>query len=359
MVEFLTDTPWVLQVGLILGGFLLGVLTELILVRALLKIAKRTKSPWDDLLIEGLRRMPIVWGTAAGLWGAMLVRDIDPYVRVILGNVLTVTIIASLTLVAMRWASGAVDQFTSRGGTRLASTTLVNNLVKLVVFILGLFLVLQNLSIEITPLITALGIGGLAVALALQDTLGNLFAGISIILSRQVRPNDYLRLSGGEEGFVTDIKARHTTIRTFPSRNLIVIPNSLLASSIVTNYSLPVTNLWITVRVGVSYDSVLEEVERVAIEVAEQALEAVTGKTPDEAPMVRYREFGDSSIDFDVLLPADKFTDQFIIRHEFIKRLHVRFNEEGIQIPFPIRTLVMAKKEEVSAGDSPANPLDE
>ncbi len=359
MIEFLTNTPWVLQVGLILGGFLLGILTELILVRALLKIAKRTKSTWDDLLIVGLHRMPIIWGTAAGLWGAMLVRDVDPYIRVILGNVLTVTIIASLTLVAMRWASGAVDQFTSRGGARLASTTLVNNLVKLVIFILGLFLVLQNLSIEITPLITALGIGGLAVALALQDTLGNLFAGISIILSRQVRPNDYLRLSGGEEGFVTDVKARHTTIRTFPSRNLVVIPNSVLASSIVTNYSLPITNLWITVRVGVSYDSVLEEVERVAIEVAEQALEDVTGKALDESPMVRYREFGESSIDFNVLLPADKFTDQFLIRHEFIKRLHVRFNDEGIQIPFPIRTLVMTKKEEVPTGDSPSAPLGE
>ena len=199
-------------------------LVELILVRTLHTLAKRTKSTWGDLLVEGLRRMPIIWGTAAGLWGALLVRDVDPYVRVILGKVLTVIIIASLTLVAMRWASGAVDQFTSRGGARLASTTLVNNLVKMVIFIIGLFLILQNLSIQITPLITALGIGGLAVALALQDTLGNLFAGISIILSRQVRPNDYLKLSSGEEGFVTDVKARHTTIRTFPSRNLVVIP---------------------------------------------------------------------------------------------------------------------------------------
>jgi len=345
MIDFFTDTPWVIQAGFILGGFVLGMLTELILVRTLRTLAKRTKSTWDDLLIEGLHLMPTVWGTAAGLWGAMFVRDVDPYVRLILGKVLTVVIIASLTLVAMRWASGAVDQFTSRGGARLTSTTLVNNLVKLLIFILGLFLILQNLSIEITPLITALGIGGLAVALALQDTLGNLFAGISIILSRQVRPNDYLKLSGGEEGFVTDVKARHTTIRTFPSRNLVVIPNSVLASSIVTNFSLPVTSLWITVRVGVSYDSELEEVERVAVEVAEQTLEDITGKAPGELPLVRYRGFGDSSIDFDVLLPANKFTDQFLIRHEFVKRLHTRFNEEGIVIPFPIRTLVMSKDE--------------
>ena len=125
----------------------------------------------------------------------------------------------------------------------------------------------------------------------------------------------------------------------------------------MTNYSLPVTSLWITVRVGVSYDSDLEEVERVAVEVAQQTLEDVTGKAPDESPHVRYREFGDSSIYFDVLLPANKFTDQFQIRHEFIKRLHVRFNEEGIVIPFPIRTLVMSKKEDAPAGDTQNRPL--
>ncbi|MCZ6758410.1 MAG: mechanosensitive ion channel family protein [Bacteroidetes bacterium] len=357
MIDFLTETPWVLQAGIIVGGFLLGILTELVLVRALHRLAKRTKSTWDDLLVEGLHRMPIVWGTAAGLWGAMLVRDVDPSILSILGEILTVVIIASLTLVVMRWASGAVDHYTSRGGARVSSTTLVNNLVKLLIFVIGLFLILQNLDIEITPLITALGIGGLAVALALQDTLSNLFAGISIILSRQIRPNDYLQLSGGEEGFVTDIKARNTTIRTFPSWNLVVVPNNVLASSIVTNLSLPRASLWITVRVGVSYDSNLEEVERVAIDVAEQILEKVTGKAPSESPHVRYRAFGDSSIDFDVVLPADKFADQFVIRHEFIKRLHARFNEEGIEIPFPIRTLVMSKKENAPTGDTPNGPL--
>ncbi len=92
----------------------------------------------------------------------------------------------------------------------------MNSLVKLLIFILGLFLILQNLDIGITPLLTAFGIGGLAVALALQDTLSNLFAGIAIILGRQIRPNDYLQLSGGEEGFVVDVKAPNTTIRTFP-----------------------------------------------------------------------------------------------------------------------------------------------
>ncbi len=99
MIRFLTDTPWVLQAVLILGGFLVGILTELILVRTFHTLAKRTKSTWDDLLIEGIHQMPIVWATAAGLWGAMLVRGVDPYIRSILGKILTVIIIGSLALV--------------------------------------------------------------------------------------------------------------------------------------------------------------------------------------------------------------------------------------------------------------------
>ena len=340
MIDFLTSTPWVRQVAFVLGGVLLGLLTERFLVRALHTIAKRTESTWDDLVIQAIHRMPLVWWTAAGVWGAVLARGIDPNLQAVVGRTLVVVMIGSVTIVGMRLASGAVDRYAARSA-RIPSTTLLTNLARLVIGILGLFLILQNLRIEITPLLTAMGIGGLAVALALQDTLSNLFAGISIILSGQVRPDDYVQLASGEQGFVTDVKARNSTIRTFPTENLVVVPNSVLASSIVTNYSLPKRSLTIAVPVGVSYDSDLEEVERVAIEVAVEALEAAEGKAPETPPWVRYREFGDSSINFDVLLSADGFRSQSLIQHEFIKRLHARFNAEGIEIPFPIRTLHM------------------
>ncbi len=341
MIDFLTSTPWVQQVAFVLGGVLLGLLTERFLVRALHRIAKRTESTWDDLVVQAIHQMPLIWWTAAGVWGAVLVRGIDPDVQTLIGQTLVVVMIGSTTLVGMRLASGAMDRYAARSA-RIPSTTLLNNLARLLIGTLGLFLILQNLRIEITPLLTAMGIGGLAVALALQDTLSNLFAGISIIVSGQVRPNDYVQLASGEQGFVTDVKARYSTIRTFPTENLVVVPNSVLASSIVTNYSLPKKSWTIAVAVGVSYDSDLEEVERVAIEVATEALEAAEGQAPETPPRVRYREFGDSSINFDILMSANGFRSQALIQHELIKRLHARFNAEGIEIPFPIRTLHMA-----------------
>lgn len=346
MINFGNLQPWLQQVILIAGGVFLGWVTEWFIHRSLRTIAKRTESTWDDLVVHALHPMPIVWWTAAGLWGAVLVRGVDPTVRRLVSQGLMVIIVGSITIVLARMASGAVDKYASRRGARLPATSLVNNLARGLIGLLGLFIILQNLNIQITPLITALGIGGLAVALALQDTLGNLFAGVSIILSGQVRPGDYLRLASSQEGFVTDVKARNTTIRTFPQHNLVVVPNNVLASSIVTNFSLPKRSLWISVPVGVSYDSDLEQVERVAIEVAAQAYEAVGGGQPSQPPQVRYRAFGDSSINFDVLILANVFTEQFLIRHEFIKRLHARFNQEGIEIPFPIRTIVQKRETE-------------
>jgi small-conductance mechanosensitive channel len=345
MMEFLTQTPWVQQVGFVVGGLLLGILTERFLVGTFRAIARRTQSTWDDLLINALRWMPLVWWTAGGVWAAMRIRGFDPAVQAHINQAVGVVIIGSFTLIAMRLASGAIERVSARNQAGLPSTSLVTHLVTLVIGTIGLFLILQNLNIEITPLITALGIGGLAVALALQDTLGNLFAGVSIIVAGQIRTNDYVRLASGEAGFITDVKARNSTIRTFPHNNLVVVPNAVLASNIVTNYSLPERNLWIQVPVGVAYDSDLEHVERVTIEVSRQTLEAVEGSLPETEPMVRYREFGDSSINFDVLLPVSRFRKQFVIQHDFIKRLHARFNQEGIEIPFPIRTVYMHEPE--------------
>ena len=181
----------------------------------------------------------------------------------------------------------------------------------------------------------------MAVALALEETLNNLFCGIQIVASKFVRTGDYVKLETGHEGYVTDVKARNTTIRSFPDNNRIIVPNAKLASSIVINYSLPERNLWINISVGVSYDSDLEEVERITLEVAQEILDQEDGGMKNHEPVFCYNEFADSSINFTIRLFIKRFRDQFKIRHEFIKRLHKRYQKENINIPYPIRTLYM------------------
>jgi len=335
---------WVQRLGISLGGLVVGLLVETVLVQRIHAMAARSKTNWDDLLVASIRGVATVCGLAAGIYLALNVGTVDPATRSTFLSMLRVVIIGVAVVAAMRAAGRGVELFSGQSGGAISSPTLVVNLTRMVVGGLGVFIILENIGIDVTPLITALGIGGLAVALALQDTLGNLFAGVQIILAKQVRSGDYVRLSSGEEGWISDVKGRNTTIHTFPDGNLVAVPNSVLANSVVMNFTLPVEALWVRVDVGVSYASDLEFVEAVTLEVAREVLTSVEGGLTDEEPVVRFNEFGDSSIDFEVRLLVREFVRQGPIRSEFIKRLHRRYKQEGIEIPFPIRTVVMKQE---------------
>ena len=340
MTEFLGNL-WIQRLGFVVGGLVLGVLMEFVVIRRAHKLAERTRFKWDDLLIGSLRGVGTIWLVAGGVYLALNVGTPGPLLVSTTRNVLMVVVLGSGVVTAMRAVGGVVEMLSGRAGGAIKSPTLVVNLARIAVGILGLFIILQNLGIDITAAVTALGIGGIAIALALQDTLGNLFAGVQIIVSRQVRQRDYIRLSSGEEGWVTDVKGRNTTIQTFPDGNLVIVPNSVLASSIVKNFSMPRKALWVTLEVGVSYDSDLGHVEEVALDVANQVLSEGEGGVTGHEPIVRFHTFGDSSINFDVRMMVREFESQGPVKHEFIKRLHQRFGEEGIEIPFPIRTVIM------------------
>jgi len=341
MPKFFQNYPWVFQLILIFGGIILGYLVEKIVIGTLKRIAKRTHWEWDDIVVRSIRMMFPIWFGTAGIYAVLQFTKLEKSHIVFINKVLIVLIIASITMLIARITSGFIKLISGRTHGVMKATTLFSRTTSLVIYLIGGFIILQNLNIEITPLITALGVGGLAVALALQDTLGNLFSGIQIMLTKQVRLGDYVKLSSGEEGYVTDIKARNTTIRSFPGDNMVIIPNTSLISSIVTNFNLPQKQMWISIPVGVHYDSDLEYVEKVTLEVAKEILAAVEGSDPKEEPVIRYNEFGDSSVNFNVRLPVREFKEHFLIKHEFIKKLHARYNKEGIVIPFPIRTVYM------------------
>jgi small-conductance mechanosensitive channel len=231
-----------------------------------------------------------------------------------------------------------VNSYSSSVKGLVPSSSIFSNITRIIVMLLGILVALQSLGISITPIITALGVGGLAVALALQDTLSNLFSGIQIIASNQIKPNDFIKLASGEEGYVTDISWRNTVIKALPN-HIIVVPNSKLAGMTVINYTLPDKEIAVLVPIGVHYKSDLEHVERVTIQTAREVMQANTVAAPNFDPFIRFNSFGDSSINFTVILRVNEFVDQHILRHEFIKAIHEAFKRENIQIPFPIRTV--------------------
>jgi small-conductance mechanosensitive channel len=197
-------------------------------------------------------------------------------------------------------------------------------------------IILQSLGISIAPILTALGVGGLAVALALQETLSNFFSGLYIIASRQIKPGDYVKLATGEEGYIVDVTWRNTTVQNLLN-NMIIVPNSKLASVNITNFNQPVKEITITLDLGVSLDSDLTKVERVTVEVAREVMKEVVGGVVEFEPFVRFNSVADYSLRFTVIIRAQEFKDQFLLKHELIKRLFQRYHKEGIAFPYPVR----------------------
>ncbi|MGH9524711.1 MAG: mechanosensitive ion channel family protein [Terriglobales bacterium] len=340
--ELFARLPWLLPIIYLGAGILAGIIVEKVLFGFLLRLVKKT--PWeaDDLIMRGFRWMPFLWCFLAGAYFANQTAELPARWSVLVEHTLLVLFLGSLTLVAARITGSMVALYSLKSEGLIQSTSILRNLTVLFVVICGVLMILATLQINITPILTALGVGGLAVALALQDTLGNLFAGIQILASRQVRIGDYIKLSSGEEGYVSDIRWRNTVLKAL-SNNAIVIPNSKLASTITTNFYAPSKEISVLVEVGVSYSSDLEKVERVTIEVAKSVMMSVTGGVPEHEPFIRFHTFGESSINFSVILRGKEFTDQYLVKHEFVKQLTRRYRQEGIEIPFPIRTVLMAQ----------------
>jgi small-conductance mechanosensitive channel len=324
------------------AGMVAAYIVRRLIFPQLERAAARTTSTADEKALAALKSPLLLWGAILGAHvGIGTVPALSGSAAGI-QQVLEVVLILSAS-----WTFGRIagDFVTSRtADAKLPSANLIPNLARTAVLLIGALVVLQALKIEITPVLTALGVGGLAVGLALQDTLANLFAGIQILISKQVRVGDFIKLSSGEEGVVTDITWRYTTIRQLPN-NYTIIPNAKLSSQVTSNFTMPEPEQSVVVQVGVAYDSDLEFVEKVTIEVARDVQRTVEGAVQTHEPFTRYHTFGDSSINFSVILRGQEYTAKFLITHEFIKRLHKRYMAEGIEIPFPIRTVYMKKTE--------------
>jgi len=215
----------------------------------------------------------------------------------------------------------------------------VRRIVLLLFYVLGALFLMTYFHIDLTPIIAGLGIGGLAVALALQPTLANFFAGTQIVSDRVVRVGDYIELNDGTRGYVTDVGWRSTRIRT-PYNNMVIIPNSNLAASIITNYYGPTMDIGVIVNCGVSYSSDLTKVQTVALDVAREVVEELDEAVKDFEPWFGFEQFGDSNIDFWVWIQAKDRLASFRLKSELIRRLHARFEQEGITINYPVRRLV-------------------
>ncbi|MEA2074255.1 MAG: mechanosensitive ion channel family protein [Euryarchaeota archaeon] len=320
---------------ILIGFFILAQVVHFILVNYVRKLAARTKTDIDDLILKILTKPIYIFIVFAGLYFALRsLSQLEPYFTYIdgiffVGAVLLIALIVAdiLRIVLSFWLR------TQKQYEKMPK--LLSNVAAILIYLIAFLMILDHFDIEITPLVAAYGLGGLAVALALQNTLSNVFAGIHIVSDRPINFGDYIHVEGGVSGFVEDIGWRSTRIRTLPN-TLVIIPNSKLAESIITNYSLPVLEMSAVIQCGVDYGSDLEKVERVTIDVAKQIQETIPGAKRDFQPFIRYHTFDESNINFSIILRVEEPAAKYIVTHEFIKALKKRYDEEGIEISWPI-----------------------
>jgi small-conductance mechanosensitive channel len=305
------------------------------------RLVRRTATRVDELLTQSLRTPTVLWCVALGLMAGLDAAPLPRRLATWGTSAVAALVILSVTIVAANLLARGLQNLGQRIRLETAVTGLGTSLTRILIFTLGGLLTLSTLGISVTPLLAALGVGGLAVGLALQDTLSNLFSGIHILVEKPVRVGDYVKLDTGQEGYVTDIGWRTTRIRMLPN-NMVIVPNAKLAQSIITNYYLPEQRMSLLVPVSVSYASDPDRVEKILVEEAARAAGEVPGLLPDPPPFVRFIPgFGESSLDFTLICQVSEFVDQYLAQHELRKRIFHRFQQEGIEIPFPQRVVHM------------------
>jgi small-conductance mechanosensitive channel len=321
------------------GTVLLGVLLEFGL-RFGMRWALSRKQGLLTVILNSLFWQPLLWGFLFGL--RPLVQD---FLTLVADQPRDFELAQPLLLISgiiiiVRFLSGWLRLITVRAPS--ASVSLLHNLLVgtgtlLVVVILVGYLF--NVATMALLIVIAGSVTGLAVVF--QEPLNNLVSGVTLTVSNRLNPNDFVRLPSGNEGTVVDIQWDVTTVQQL-MKGFIVVPNSTMTQAEIINFDRSRQGLLFNVEVGVSYSSDLEHVERVTAEVAENLANELTGGLLDSKPLIRFTGFGESSISFRVWLPVRYYVDQFVFKHMFIKRLHQRFRDEGIVIPFPIRTLHVA-----------------
>ena len=331
-----------------LGILAVSVLAVLVISLVLKRLVKKDGSGLKGRLVDSISRPVLLLVLIQGIMiSTTVIESLDDFfIFNQLSSIWAVIVIALLAVILVRSVRASLTWYGSyvapQDKTGPIDSRLVGPLrrfLTLIIYALAGMLILDQLNISISPLIAGLGIGGLAVALALQPTLSNFFAGTYLFSDKVVSPGDFIELENGLLGYVSEIGWRSTRIRT-PFNNMVIIPNSRLADSILTNYYGPSMEIGVIVECGVSYSSDMSNVETLALEVAKEVITELPEGLDNADPWFGYSKFGESNIDFWVWVTAKDRISSFKLKSELLKRLHQRFNEHDIEINYPVRKLI-------------------
>jgi small-conductance mechanosensitive channel len=325
---------WVESVILFAFIFIIGFLFKRYVARLIQNLLAKVGLVLNDKIVVMTRTYVSLWFFLIALYVSILKSPLNTK-SIIIGRVFYVVFAFSIvTLIA-----SIVFKFLQR----TIQERIASNILKFFITLIGLVLILNQVGVKLTPILTALGIGSVAVALALQDTLANLFAGINILASKQIAKDDYIKLDSGQEGRVVEVNWRTTLIKEIYNTT-IVIPNSKISSAIVSSYHFKKSEVTGSIVCSIAYGSNLDRVEEVAKYAAKEIMNKYDSASKIYEPVVQFTDFAESSINFILYFRVKTVYAKAFIKSEVLKNLYRKFNDEGIEIPFPQRVVTMNKQ---------------
>lgn len=337
------------RVVIVCGYAVLAKVFDLFLVRALVRMAQKTKMHFDDFLIDFCHRPFLFSIVLVGVLHACSIEPSLPHIwDLILPNTSKSMIVVVWWLAVFNGLGRAEIGEASRilGGRRIDTDLfhLLKNVFRILSLFFSILWVLLIWEVNLSPLFASAGIVGIAIALAAKDTLANFFGGISIFMDRAYKVGEYIILESGERGEVVAVGIRSTKIQTRDDI-MITIPNGIMANSKIINESAPQPRFRIRLDVGVAYGTDLDQVEELLLGVAAANRQVVR----EPAPRVRVRAFGESSVDFQLLLWILDPREKGLQTHLLLKEIYGVFRDNGVTIPFPQRDVHLR---DVSSGGS-------
>ena len=331
--------------AIVLIAALVALVVHKLVFPLIIRFTHWTPTDFDSRLVKSVR-WPITFGILVlGVYLALVIPlDLTPAqegqvdtVGKALGILIVITAVVGLLSSAIDWYLANLATSTTRV-VDLRLLPRIRRLGGMVIYGVGALLVMDVFGINISPLVAGMGLGGLAVALAIQPTLANLFAGTYVMTEGVIATGDYIQLENGLKGYVVEVGWRSTRIRDWRN-NLVVVPNSKFAETIITNYQQPSNAVNVYFECGTSYDSDLDRVEEVCLEVMETIIGSHPMAVKEYGKYFAFDNFGDSNVNFWLFVQATDRWGSFVVQSDMMKLLHKRFKEEVIVINYPVRTL--------------------
>ncbi|MBN2109526.1 MAG: mechanosensitive ion channel family protein, partial [Methanosarcinaceae archaeon] len=326
----------------LIGSVVLAFVADVVFEKVFLHYAARTKCEGDDLIVSTLKKPIFFTVVLIGFFvaaemvytGNFAIEFIAAMLFTILGIIWIVSLLQLNKILFRHAFAGLVRKTETKMDDELLP--LFRNIISVLIVFFGFLAILKGIwNFDIGPLFASAGLVGLAVAFAAQDSIAQMFGGISIYFDQPFKIGDRIEIDGGEIGIVQEIGIRSTRIMNFYN-NMIVIPNSIIANSRIVNYTSPEATMMVKVMIGVAYGSDVEKVRDILFRIA-QSIDIVLD---DPAPYVRFDNHGDFSLDFAIIMWVRNPGEKFTVIDRVNTMIDREFKKEGIEIPFPTHTII-------------------